>query len=477
MVFSSPIFLFLFLPLFLAGYYLTPRAFKSLFILVGSAAFYAWWRVDFLFLMLGVAAWTYFVSTKIWTAEKPKTAKAWIATGIGVNLTILGYFKYANFGVASFVALLEEMGVHTAYGLPHILLPIGVSFYVFHTISYLIDVYRREMPPARHVVDFMAFITLFPHQIAGPILRYQALVDQFENRTHTWDKFHQGCTRFMLGFAKKVLIADSVAPLADMMFSLQNPTMAEAWLGAIAYSIQLFFDFSGYSDMAIGLGLMMGFTFPENFNRPYIAQSITEFWRRWHMTLSNWLRDYLYIPLGGNRKGAVRTYINLFLTMLLGGLWHGANWTFVLWGAWHGAWLAIDRYFNVDAKPTAIRVPKLCATMLIVVCGWVVFRAANLSEAMGMLRGMVGANGFGQGMSGLSDTTAWQINGMGLTMLLLGIASIYAGPKLLEVTNGAFARVPYLQKSMAYVSILGLFLLAVSRLLANSYSPFLYFQF
>lgn len=471
MVFSSPIFLFLFLPVFLALYYLTPRRFKSLFILVGSSVFYAWWRIDFLFLMLAIAAWAYLVSVRVWTAPDQKTAKRWLAGGIAVNLGTLGYFKYWNFGVASFNAALESLNIPVAHGLTQVILPIGISFYVFHTISYMIDIYRREMPPAKHVVDFLAFITLFPHQIAGPILRYQALVDQFENRTHTVDKFDRGANRFMIGFAKKVLIADSVAPIADMMFALENPTLVEGWLGAIAYTIQLYYDFSGYSDMAIGLGLMMGFEFPENFNRPYIAQSITEFWRRWHITLSNWLRDYLYIPLGGNRKGEARTYLNLFLTMLLGGLWHGANWTFILWGAWHGAWLAVERALGVkpsDGETRALpaRVLFTGATMLIVMLGWVMFRAANLTEATAIYRGMLGLNGLG----GLSDLTAWQVSDLSLVMLAAGVLIVYAAPSAaaIERTKSVF---------WARLGIIALFLLAVSRLLANSYSPFLYFQF
>lgn len=473
MVFSSPAFLFLFLPLFLAGYYATPRAWKSLFILVGSSLFYAWWRVDFLFLMLGVAAWAYFVSVKVWNAPDPKTARRWIAAGITINLGTLGYFKYWNFGVASFEALLSSLGVETAYGLPQVILPIGISFYVFHTISYMIDVYRREMPPARHLVDFLAFITLFPHQIAGPILRYQALVDQFENRIHTWDKFGRGAERFMQGFAKKVLIADSVAPLADMMFALPDPTFTEAWIGAVAYTIQLFFDFSGYSDMAIGLGLMMGFEFPENFNRPYIAQSITEFWRRWHITLSTWLRDYLYIPMGGSRVGKWRNYLNLFLTMLLGGLWHGANWTYVLWGAWHGAWLAAERALGVKADTEGPRnIARVALTLLVVVLGWVLFRAANLEEAAAVYSGMIGLNGFGDAaFLGLSDRSVWQVKSLDLIFLGVGIFCVYGGP---EIAARLGQRLP---AAAVQGLVCLLFALAVSRLLANSYSPFLYFQF
>ncbi len=241
--------------------------------------------------------------------------------------------------------------------LTHVLLPIGISFYIFESISYIIDVYRGDTRrPATSSTSQRSWRS-FPHLIAGPVLRFRDLADQFNNRTHTLDKFSEGCTRFMQGFIKKVFIADTLAVVADHCFALQNPTTGDAWLGALAYTAQLYFDFSGYSDMAIGLGLMMGFRFMENFKQPYISQSITEFWRRWHISLSTWLRDYLYITLGGNRKGTLTTYRNLFLTMLLGGLWHGANITYIVWGAWHGMWLAIEN--TATATVTATATPLL----------------------------------------------------------------------------------------------------------------------
>src|SRR4029079_9671031 len=260
--------------------------------------------------------------------------------------------------------------------------------------SYLVDIYRREAEPTRDVVDFAAFIALFPHLIAGPMLRYHLLAEQFRAREHSWRRFSKGCVIFMVGFCKKVLIADTIAPVADAAFGLSAPTLADAWLGTIAYAPQLFFDFSGYSDMAIGLAWMIGFEFPQNFNDPYLSRSITDFWKRWHMSLSGWLRRYLYIPLGGNRKGTARTYFNLFTTMVLGGLWHGANWTFVLWGALHGGALAAERYAG-ERAPRAAWPAWLAAarTMLIVLVGWVLFRAADVSAAGVMLGGMVGAHG------------------------------------------------------------------------------------
>jgi len=341
MVFSSNVFLFLFLPIFLGLYYLSSNRYRNLLILIGSYAFYAWWRVDFLLLFVAVTLWNYGFGLRIYRAGvRSKAAQRWVIWGVAGNLATLGYFKYANFGVANINKVLEGAGFEP-FLLTHVILPIGISFYIFQSLSYLIDVYRGDTEPTENLINFAAFIALFPQLIAGPVLRYKDLADQFTDRTHSLDKFSEGATRFMQGFVKKVFIADSLAPLVDHIFALQDPSTGDAWLGMIAYTAQLYFDFSGYSDMAIGLGLMMGFRFMENFNQPYISQSITEFWRRWHISLSTWLRDYLYVPLGGNRKGTFNTYRNLFLTMLLGGLWHGANWTFLIWGAWHGMWLTI----------------------------------------------------------------------------------------------------------------------------------------
>jgi alginate O-acetyltransferase complex protein AlgI len=359
------------------------------------------------------------------------------------------------------------------------ILPIGISFYIFQSISFLIDVYRGDAPPARRFVDFAAFISLFPQLIAGPVLRYKDLADQFENRTHSLDKFSEGARRFMTGFAKKVLIADTVAPLADAVFALEEPSMAEAWLGALAYTVQLYFDFSGYSDMAIGIGLMLGFRFIENFNFPYISRSITEFWRRWHISLSTWLRDYLYIPLGGNRKGRIRTYVNLFLTMVLGGLWHGANWTFVIWGAWHGGIMAIERMAGIgggtdEPGRRARRILQTAVTFFLVILGWVMFRAAHVESAMAMYEGLFGFNGFA-----ISERMGWQITGLSLSALWIGLFVIFAGP----ILHGYAGQVQSGQKAerrrevIIQVGIMMLFVLAVLRLLAQSYSPFLYFQF
>ncbi|MEZ5814678.1 MAG: MBOAT family protein [Alphaproteobacteria bacterium] len=478
MVFSSAIFIFIFLPLFIGIYYLTPSRFRSITILIGSYIFYGWWRIDFLALLIAVTLGNHLTAKGIVRYAGRPGGRRLMQGGVAANLLVLGVFKYFNFGVDSLNAVFESSGLNTFEALRFIL-PIGISFYIFQSISFLVDVYRGDAPPARRFVDFAAFISLFPQLIAGPVLRYKDLADQFENRTHSLDKFSEGARRFMTGFAKKVLIADTIAPLADAVFALEEPSMAEAWLGALAYTVQLYFDFSGYSDMAIGIGLMLGFRFIENFNFPYISRSITEFWRRWHISLSTWLRDYLYIPLGGNRKGRIRTYVNLFLTMVLGGLWHGANWTFVIWGAWHGGIMAIERMAGIgggtdEPGRRAQRVLQTAVTFFLVILGWVMFRATHVESAMAMYEGLFGFNGFA-----ISERMGWQITGLSLSALWIGLFIIFAGP----VLHGYARQVQSGQKAerrrevIIQVGIMMLFVLAVLRLLAQSYSPFLYFQF
>ncbi|WP_310584493.1 MBOAT family protein [Deinococcus sp.] len=472
MVFSSNIFLFAFLPAFLAVYYLLPFRVKSAWILLGSYALYSWWRLDFLWLLIAVTAAAYLFALAIARAEGRQRFLL-LTVAVLLNLCALGYFKYANFGIESFNAAITAVGFQPFSWSP-ILLPIGLSFFVFHAISYLVDVYREEEPPTHNPLDFAAFIALFPHLIAGPVLKYNLLAGQFRARTHTLEKFSYGATRFMTGFAKKVLIADSIAPLVKAAFETPNPTFADSWLGALAYTLQLYFDFSGYSDMAIGLAAMMGFKFPENFNHPYISRSITEFWRRWHMSLSSWLREYLYIGLGGNRVGRGRTYVNLFLTMLLGGLWHGANWTFVLWGAWHGGILALERRMKEaqlwKPSPAWLTIP---GTLLLVMLGWVMFRADNVPDALRMYRGMFGLNGLG-----LSDTLAWQVRGSELVTMVLAVVLVYVAPwwgSRVGDVGGQLLRPR--AATAATLALMPLFVLAILKLSAQSYTPFLYFQF
>ncbi|MBB86266.1 MAG: membrane-bound O-acyltransferase family protein [Xanthomonadales bacterium] len=476
MVFSSNIFLFVFLPAFLGIYFLSPTRWRNAWIVLGSYAFYAWWRLDFLALFVGVTLVNYVVGRRIFAAqavEAHASARRWMVAGVVADLAVLGYFKYANFGVDSFNLMLTSAGV-APFHLADIVLPIGISFYTFQAVSYVIDVYRRDTPPADNLVDFAAFIALFPQLIAGPVLRYKDLAPQFKHRPLSADLFGEGVARFMQGFIKKVLIADSVAPLVDAGFALEDPTMADAWLTTLAYTVQLYFDFSGYTDMAIGLGLMMGFRFIENFRQPYVSQSITEFWRRWHISLSTWLKDYLYISLGGNRRGKVRTYINLLLTMVLGGLWHGANWTFVVWGAWHGAILAVERMLGVNGSPKGFNPARWAVTFLFVMLGWVAFRAETLGDA-----GRLYAVMFGAGDLALSPAYAAAISQFNLALLGLGVAVLLLGGlrDRLAAAGAAHPGGHPLVLRWAGALALPIFVAAVLKLSADSYSPFLYFQF
>ncbi|MBA5764367.1 MBOAT family protein [Vibrio sp. 404] len=472
MVFSSVFFLFCFLPVFLGIYYITPFKHRSWVILLGSYAFYAWWRVDFLLLFIGVTLWNYLFGIYIARSRNQKSsttnkAKPLLVVAIIGNLSTLGYFKYADFGINNLNLLLNKLGA-SPLPLADIILPIGISFYTFQAISYVVDVYRGDTPPTKRLVDFAAFIALFPQLIAGPVLRYKDLADQFEHREHNIRIFSEGSCLFMIGFAKKVLIADSVAPIANAAFNTAAISSFDAWIGAFAYSIQLYFDFSGYSDMACGLGLMMGFRFIQNFDHPYVSLSITEFWRRWHISLSTWLRDYLYIPLGGNRGGKITTYRNLFLTMLLGGLWHGANWTFVFWGALHGTALAIEKMFSAT-QPSSFRLLRYVVTMFIVIIGWIAFRADDLSIAVS----------FYQSMLGIHDavpigSTFGEINTRSFIFLIAALLIV----ALENMKRQNISLIPqHVTRYAQPVLLLPIFVMAVSKLVASNYSPFLYFQF
>ncbi|MFO7850320.1 MAG: MBOAT family protein, partial [Spirochaetia bacterium] len=498
MVFSTTIFLFLFLPLFLTGYYILPFRFRSGWILLGSWIFYSWWRVDFLALLVGTTVWTYLLGRTVSRrSQSPLHARTALIAGIVLNIGSLAYFKYFNFAVDSVNAVLSTAGAETL-SVWNVILPIGISFYVFQATSYLIDVYRGDAPPARSYTDLAAYIALFPQLIAGPILRYKDLAEQFHQRNHNFDKFSDGARRFMTGFCKKVLIADTVAVIADSAFALEQPGLVGAWLGTLAYTSQLYFDFTGYSDMAIGLGLMMGFRFMENFNYPYISPSITEFWRRWHISLSSWLRDYLYIPLGGNRLSTAKTYRNILLVMLLGGLWHGAAWTFVIWGLWHGALLMSERFFARSAKTAdsvslagsagspglsgspastggkgerlrlwALQASALPRTFFLVMLGWIIFRAPDMATAGRMYAGLFGFHGLGQ-----FEMLQVEAGLLSPAVLIVSLVLIFYIPRFSLEPEVMTGKMEYLR-----LLIIPLFFLGILKLAAESFSPFLYFQF
>jgi alginate O-acetyltransferase complex protein AlgI len=482
MVFSSETFLFLFLPLFLALYYLTPMRFRSMTILFASYLFYGWFRFDFLGLLIMTTLWTYGFGILIGRSTHDHRRKQFITIGVTGCLAVLGVFKYLNFFVDSIAAMFGTdaagLGVHW-----RLVLPIGVSFYVFHSISYLMDIYRRDVDPTVNFFDFAAFLALFPQLVAGPILRFKDLADQFTDRTHSPQLFADGMARFIIGLGKKVILADAIAPLANLAFTTNDPSLAVAWLSTVAYMLQLYFDFSGYSDMAVGLGMMIGFRFRENFNAPYVSRSITEFWRRWHISLSVWLRDYLYIPLGGNRKGERRTYFNLITVMFLGGLWHGANWTFVAWGIWHGAWLAFER---ATGRANAAGALPLVRTLIVVLIGWVVFRAANITQALDIYAGMIGMNGIAIPLDIAVQITRESVLLMALaaTVAMFELRlnayarSIYYTPGDMPLPGGGGAGVLTAATSLWPTVLLGTTLcLSIMKLAEQSFSPFLYFQF
>ncbi len=401
MVFSSHFFLYYFLPLALGLYFLAPKKLKHLVLTGLSYGFYGWSNPAFMALMVTSTVIDYFCGRAIVGADErlepgtPRSRKQKTAVTISIvaNLALLGFFKYFHFAVDSY------NGIASALGLPaaaldntlRVVLPLGISFYTFQSMSYTIDVYRGHARVLTNFIDFACFVSMFPQLVAGPILRFSEISEQLRSRTHTLAKFARGAACISLGMGKKVLLANPCGRVADFAFDAGVVDTATAWLGAVAYAFQIYFDFSGYSDMAIGLGLMLGFRFPKNFDSPYHSKSITEFWRRWHLSLSTWLRDYLYIPLGGNRLGIWKTYRNLALVMLLGGLWHGAAWTFVAWGAAHGTLLAIERARGGRALWSFL--PQrlhMAATFIVVLFTWVLFRADSIGRAGNYLASMVG---------------------------------------------------------------------------------------
>jgi alginate O-acetyltransferase complex protein AlgI len=475
MVFSSATFLFFFLPVVLAAYYAAPRRARNGVLVVASLAFYTWGAGSIVVALIGSVAANYVVGLQVeraMDAGDRDRAKRYLAAGVVVNVALLGWFKYANFGVATWNGVLESVGV-PALPWAGILLPIGISFYTFHALSYLIDIFRGS---ARHLVspiDFVLYITFFPQLIAGPIVRFHEIRDQLVERRETVDAFAAGIYRFSLGLGKKVLIADAVAPVADAAFATPTADLvtASAALGVVAYAIQLFFDFSGYSDMALGLALMFGIRLPENFDRPYASRTVTEFWRRWHMSLSRWFRDYLYVPLGGNRGTSFQTYRNLIIVFLVTGLWHGANWTFVLWGAYHGILLLLERLAGVGRDPTRLRpVGWQAVTVLLVVLGWVLFRSPSVDHAVGYYAALL--------RPGLDLPLDMRValDPLATLCLVFGAASV-----LLPRTWVTGVRLedpgPRTNRVLRLAAV-GLILPAsLVLVIAGTFSPFLYFQF
>ncbi len=467
MVFTSHIFLFYFLPLVLISYYALPVRYRNVFLTLASYLFYGWWMPWFVLLMITSTLVDYICTTVISAKGAKQHHRVMALTAsIIVNLGLLGFFKYVMFALENLNRLRELLGFD-AFGMLQITLPIGISFYTFQTMSYTIDVYRRQAPPVKLFSDFSCFVSLFPQLIAGPIVRYNTVAAQLQSRDHTLRKFSTGTSLFILGFGKKILLANPMGEVADATFTVDGLLTIDAWFGIVAYAFQIYFDFSGYSDMAIGLGRMLGFEFPRNFNAPYLANSITDFWRRWHISLSTFLRDYLYIPLGGNRKGTWHTYRNLTVVMFLGGLWHGANWMFVIWGIYHGILLCLERslgrrsfYHNM---PLSLRV---IATFILILFSWVLFRSTSIDQAYHYLFALLGV-GHVRESSMLITTELY-------TPLHLLVMAICIGLTVQRVQSYDWVtRLSWHKGSL----LLLVFLFSIAEMFLQTFNPFLYFQF
>ena len=467
MVFSSTIFLSMFLPLVLALYFLAQERLRNYVLLGASLLFYAWGEPKAVWIMIVLIILSWFIAYKM-DKTCGKARKLWLAAGICGNLSALFFYKYWMFFLQNFNLLLSDLH-RPMLDVPQIALPIGISFYVFQIMSYLIDVYRKEVKAQPNLFLLATYVSLFPQLVAGPIVRYQTIAEDLENRKTQPDNIFIGMRRFVIGLAKKVLVADQVAFIADKVFDapVASVPCAFAWLGALAYTLQIYFDFSAYSDMAIGLGRIFNFRFLENFNYPYSAHSVQEFWRRWHISLSTWFRDYLYIPLGGSRKGKWRTYLNCYIVFGLCGLWHGASWNFVVWGLYHGTGLMVER---IGLSKLLERLPSALSNLyvwLFAVIGWVMFRATDLTHAGQFLKIMF----LGNPSAPLNTfyTATEFLTYSNLLIMLLGIVLSY------PIFNGRYKRFKFSPAETALV--FALFAVAYVFAMTSTFSPFIYFRF
>lgn len=489
MAFDSPLFLFLFLPLVLGlnlAFSRFLRGGRNLFLLSASALFYAWSESFLVLVMLGSAAVDYFCGLAVAGGrsaalakggKRTRQQKAAVVVSVCVNLLVLAYFKYADFGLVELTDLLGDIGIPVSTrGFPFWkgALPLGISFYTFQSMSYTIDVYRGEVTPTRSFIDFTCFVTLFPQLIAGPIVRYRDIAAQLVDRKVSLDGFARGVRRFLIGLAKKVLIADALAgPAQHILNDMPADQLgaATAWLGVLAYTLRIYFDFSGYSDMAIGLGRMLGFKFPENFDYPYASRSLREFWRRWHITLSSWFRDYLYIPLGGGRRGSARVAFNLGVVFLLCGLWHGANWNFIAWGLFHGAFLMLERTRFGEWVEEGWNPLRHLYVLLVVMGGWVLFATESLARAGSIFEALAG---FGRGLPdpGINlSLEAWLMLAAGTLGALPVIPLLAAWTKKLSSEKAAW------MKAASVAALIALMLLSWTKIFGEAQSPFLYYRF
>ena len=478
MLFTEPTFLFVFLPVLLALYFVPWARHRNLLLAVASVVFYASGGGAFTWLMLASIALNYGAALAIDRARGTAAARRLLALTVGANLLSLATFKYAAFLTLNVNALLRAFGA-APVPVPAIVLPIGISFFTFHAISYVVDVYRRDAVAQKGPVEAALYLLLFPQLIAGPIVRYRDIAAQLSARVVGLDGFATGIRRFVIGLGKKMLIANIVAGPADRLFALPagELTAAHAWLATVCYTLQIYFDFSGYSDMAIGLAQLFGFRFKENFNYPYVSQSIQEFWRRWHISLSAWFRDYLYVPLGGNRVAPGRVYLNLVTVFFLCGLWHGASWTFVVWGLYHGAFLVVERLGLAAWLGRMPRPMRHLYALLVVMVGWVFFRAESLSAAAGLLQAMAGFSP--------ADPTAYGVTWYLTPELLLAMAAGIAGSAPVWPALAARwarpspdgPRLGPLASSLTCAALAAIFAGCAMLIAAHTYNPFIYFRF
>ena len=469
MVFSSTIFLFGFLPILLLVYFFSPNRAKNSILLAASLFFYAWGELFYTALMAFSILANYSFGVLIGKSQLRR--KQFLALGVICNLTLLGIFKYANFIIDNLNSVLVLSALTKIELLP-VHLPLGISFFTFQAISYLVDVYRNQNPVQKNILNLGLYIALFPQLIAGPIVRYNSIAKQLVSRVITLQSFEAGVTRFIYGLAKKLLIANPLGEVADKIFLLpvdQLPALV-AWTGILCFALQIYFDFSGYSDMAIGLGRMFGFTFPENFNYPYIARSLRDFWRRWHISLTTWLRDYLYIPMGGNRGSSLRVTFNLLTVFVLCGLWHGASWNFLIWGLWHGLFLSLERSRFGNALAKSPRIVAHVYTLLVVIVGWVFFRLDSFDEAIHYLFSMVGRNGFA---NNLYPIQLYVTN----EALLAAIAAIVLSTALFTVCEKYYQRGTWYSCAAKLGAVTLLLSLSMLKISSGTYNPFLYFRF
>ena len=466
MVFSSTIFLCVYLPLVLLGYYICPKKGKNLFLLIVSLIFYAWGEPKYVFLMIFSILVNYVFGLLMDKhRENKKRLKLLLVISVIIDLGLLSVFKYTDFIITNINSVFGA-----GFDLLNIALPIGISFYTFQAMSYTIDVYRDDVRVQRNLIDFGMYITMFPQLIAGPIVRYSDVQDQLAERNVTTAGFSEGIMRFVVGLGKKVLLANQMGAVWTQIYALGGDISAlMAWTGAAAYTFQIYFDFSGYSDMAIGLGRMFGFKFPENFRYPYESVSITDFWRRWHITLSTWFKEYLYIPLGGNRRGLARQALNLLIVWTLTGFWHGAGWNFVMWGLYYFAILFIEKLFLLKALDKLPRLFRHAYALLLIVIGWVIFASDDVSVMLPYLGSMFGANGALGGMAVYTLLTRAAL------MVICCVASTELPKRLFVTAAGKMnEKAAFTVKSVLTLALLAL---SVVFLIGDSYNPFLYFRF